>query len=80
MTRAPRSAFDDTASHCLGQGCARIGRHDQGAGTIEWFNVDRLDRPTGLPVSTEPWPYASKSPYCPECWAKILEKRKGKKP
>jgi hypothetical protein len=67
-------------SHCLGKACARIGLHDRGASTITWFNIDRLDRPTGLPVAIEPWPYASKSPFCPGCWAKILEKGKGKKP
>jgi hypothetical protein len=72
--------IDSNVSHCLGKECGRIGLHDPKAGTIEWFNVDRHDRPTGLPVVAESWPHASKSPFCPECWAKILEKREGKKP
>ncbi len=72
--------FKSEISYCLGKACARIGIPDPKAGVIEWFNVDRFNRPVGSPVLTEPWPYASKSPFCPECWEKILEKRKGKKP
>lgn len=26
-------------------------------------------------IATEPWPWASKSPYCPPCWKAIKEKR-----
>ncbi len=72
--------FKSAISYCLGKACGRIGIHDPKAGTIEWFNMDRFNRPVGSPVIAETWPYASKSPFCPECWTKILEKRKGKKP
>lgn len=25
------------------------------------------------PFARAPWPYATKSPYCPECWARIVK-------
>lgn len=56
---------------CLTCGNWGVVEKIDGAEMLTWY--DR-HRPPHL-IGREPWPWTSKSPFCPLCWKAIKEKR-----
>lgn len=69
--RKPIRVEVEDRSYCLTCPAYGILEKKESVQVLAWY------RPPGyVPFASEPWPHTSKSPCCPECWAKIKENRK----